>query len=386
MLIDKLYRFAIDRINGRFVRGWCFYRLAKRRPVLLRLVADDTEIGSVLCRDYRPDLQRSGLHPTGCCGFDCSFPDGFDPLQYRRLSIQVDGHSRPLLSFACRDLELLRPSLTRPIFFMHLPKTAGSSFNAFARRCFSASCLAFHVERLPPEERGRLAGSAQFLSGHLPWRQALGMLPPQRWQYLALLREPRAHLHSHLNYVRRVAADERLEVHYDFHHNRTIKELSRWLGAIDLTDDDQLRDFVTGLSGYQRDFFDNMQTRYFLDYRPERVTQSDLEQAVATMQRFHQIGLTESYDRFRDRFCRDLGLPPQPQSVQANRAQHYRLFDPARTVTWEILDPLIRFDLQLYEYAASHLAADDAEAPAGTKNKTVTTSATTQRSGESAVS
>ncbi|MDX9897159.1 MAG: hypothetical protein RBS34_17055, partial [Desulfofustis sp.] len=97
------------------------------------------------------------------------------------------------------------------------------------------------------------------------------------------------------------------------------------------------------------------------------------------------IGLTESYDRFRDRFCRDLGLPPQPQSVQANRAQHYRLFDPGRTITREILDPLIRFDLQLYEYAARHLAADD-EATAGTNHKTATPPATTQQSGESAAS
>ena len=60
------------------------------------------------------------------------------------------------------------------------------------------------------------------------------------------------------------------------------------------------------------------------------------------------VGLTEAYDAFRDRFCKDLGLEPQAQNLQSNRSASYRLFDPGSDTVRDALRPLVVFDLELY--------------------------------------
>ncbi|MBE0582544.1 MAG: hypothetical protein IH612_02140 [Desulfofustis sp.] len=352
MFAEKLYRHAIDRINGRFMSGWSFHRIFTTRPVVVRVTADRHELGVFTCRDYRRDLKEQRLHPTGCCGFDFSFPADFDPSRHGVLHLYFDSCTRPLVSIDCRELALLRPVSGRPIFFMHIPKTAGTSFNAFARQCFAGDEYFTHIERLPPQQRRQVLPRARYLSGHLPWREIVEILEPGHYDLYAILREPVAHLHSHLNYVRLVHSDAEHEQHFPYRHNETIRALGGRLATVDFQDEEQIRRFVAELSGYQLDFFDNVQTRYFLDHRPERVTEMDYLQAVQAIERFTAIGLTEHYDRFRDRFCRNLGLPAQQQTLRSNRSQRYRLFDFDNPVTRKIIDPLVCFDRRLYDLIA----------------------------------
>jgi hypothetical protein len=353
MFAEKLYRYAIDRINGRFISGWGFHRIFTNRPVTVRVAADGHDLGTFTCREYRRDLKEQGLHPSGRCGFDFSFPADFDPGRYCALHLYFDSSSRPLVSFDCRELPLFAPIPGRPIFFMHIPKTAGTSFNAFARQCFAGSEYFTHIERLAPQQRRQIAARARFLSGHLPWREIVEVIESAHYDLYALLREPVAHLHSHLNYVRRVHTDAEHEHHFLFRHNDTIRAMGTRLAAIDFSDTDQLQRFVADLSGYQCDFFDNIQTRYFLDHRPERVTEADYRQAVETVERFTAIGLTEYYHHFQDRFCRHLGLPVQQQTPRSNRSQRYHLFDCDTPEVMKIIDPLVCFDRRLYDLIAS---------------------------------
>lgn len=352
MFAEKLYRYAIDRANGRFISGWSFHRIFTKRPVIVRVTADGHDLGAFACRDYRRDLKEQRLHPTGRCGFDFSFPAEFDPGKHAMLHLYFDSWPRPLVSIDCRELSLLEPAPGRPIFFMHIPKTAGSSFNAFARHCFAENEYVTHIERLAPQLRRQVLPRARYLAGHLPWREVVDLIEPAHYDLYALLREPIAHLHSHLNYVRRVHSDAEHEQHFPYRHNDTIKAMAARLAAVDYSDEHQLQRFVAELSGYQCDFFDNVQTRYFLDHRPERVTDADCRQAVKTIERFRAIGLTEHYDHFRARFCRDLGLPVQQQILRSNRSQRYHLFDRDNPRIRTIIDPLIRFDRQLYDLIA----------------------------------
>lgn len=352
MFAEKLYRYAIDRINGRFISGWSFHRIFTNRPVTVRVAADGHDLGVFTCREYRRDLKEQGLHPSGRCGFDFSFPADFDPRQYSALHLYFDSGSRPLVSFDCRELVQLAPVLGRPICFMHIPKTAGTSFNAFARQCFAGDEYFTHIERLTPLQRRQATARARYLSGHLPWHEFVEVIEPARYDLYALLREPVAHLHSHFNYVRRVHTDAEHERHFRFRHNETIRAMGMRLAAVDFSDTDRLQRFVDDLSGYQCDFFDNIQTRYFLDHRPERVTEADFRQAVETVQRFTAIGLTEHYDHFQNRFCRHLGVPTQQQTPRSNRSQRYRLFDGDNPEIVKVIDPLVCFDRRLYDLIA----------------------------------
>ncbi|MEE4165175.1 MAG: hypothetical protein V2I35_04185, partial [Desulfocapsaceae bacterium] len=135
-------------------------------------------------------------------------------------------------------------------------------------------------------------------------------------------------------------------------HNDTIKRLAEKLAAVDFTSDIQAKDFVDSLAGYELDFFDNIQTRYFLDYRPEHVGAADLENAQENIKFFSQIGLTEEYDRFVNRFCRDFHLPPQEGLQRANTADRYQLFDCSKDAALSPLHKLIEFDRHLYRHVS----------------------------------
>jgi len=350
MFTRKLIRYSIDKINGRFISGWCFHRLRKAEPVTIRFVADNHYLGAVQAIEYRKDLKIKKLHPTGVCGFDFSFPGDFNPGKYRFLNLYVGKAKAPLVKIDCAEVEILKPDPGKSIYFMHIPKTACSSFNAFARLCFPLDEYAPHIERLAKTGRRTLIGSKKYVAGHLPWGEVEHLVEGSAYNLYTLIREPYKHLHSHLNYVRGVHTNAEHDVHSEYKHNATIKGLAARLSKLSFKDDDQLHRFIKELKGFHLDFFDNIQTRYFLDYRPEKVTAEDLENAKKNVLRFQLVGLTEHYHLFLDRFCRDMGLPPQSQTEKSNKSVNYSLFDHKRQTTKEILAPLIGVDLLLYQY------------------------------------
>jgi len=174
MIAEKLYRWSIDRINGRFISGWCFTRFNKTKPVSIVAAADNTVLGRFTNNGYRQDVVDLDLHPSGICAFDFSFPAEFDPRSYAQFHLYFDWFKTPIATIDYKDIQMLRPQLSSPLCFMHIPKTACTSFNSFARACFSGEAFATHVERLESEERQKSVARAQYLSGHQKGSPSLG--------------------------------------------------------------------------------------------------------------------------------------------------------------------------------------------------------------------
>ena len=65
------------------------------------------------------------------------------------------------------------------------------------------------------------------------------------------------------------------------------------------------------------------------------------------------MGLTESYERFKDRFCESISVVSSAQKVVSNKSEYYQLFDLGDQDIREALRPLVQFDLQLYDYVSS---------------------------------
>ncbi len=352
MISAKLYRYSIDTFNGRFANGWCYHRLYKRKRLTISIVGDGQLIGRTETGEFRKDLKKQGLHATGLCGFDYSFPPGFVADRFQELEIFVTGLDTPLFAIQGNEVETLVPDPAQNVCFMHIPKTAGSSFNAFLRRCYPRDQYAPHLERLPTEALESIVEASRCISGHLPWYRMRTLSKKKSCRLYSIIREPYRHLHSHINYVRRIFTDGGEEAHYDYQHNEAIRILAEKLVRVDFKNDRQATDFVADLVGYELEFFDNIQTRYFLDYRPERVGPADFENARENSKRFSLIGLTEQYERFVKRFCRDLELPPQAELQRANIADQYQLFDTLKSSAGSPLHDLIEFDRRLYRHVA----------------------------------
>ena len=218
-------------------------------------MVDGTVLGRFSNDGYRPDLVEQQLHPSGVCGFDFSFPDDFTPEAGQWFELYFDSFKSPVVRIDCSEIELLKPTLRTPICFMHIPKTAGTSFNAWARSCFSGDRFFTHIERLTNEELEQGVERAHYLAGHLPLFELDKVVDLSRFELISIIREPFSHLHSHLNYVKGVRPGATLESYYGFRHNKTIKTLSDTLNRIDFSNPDEIHGFVAGLHDYQLDFF-----------------------------------------------------------------------------------------------------------------------------------
>lgn len=146
----KILRHAIDTLNNRRITGWCYSRIQPEKAITLSIYFGKKLIGKVVSNEFRQDLFEHAFHPAGKCGFTFSFPENFPPEKNCSLKICTDSlFSRVLASYRYNEIARVSEEKTPPIVFMHIPKTAGTSFNAYARQFFPAGKSITHIEEIP---------------------------------------------------------------------------------------------------------------------------------------------------------------------------------------------------------------------------------------------
>ena len=170
---------------------------------------------------------------------------------------------------------------------------------------------------------------------------------------ITVLRDPYRQLHSHLVWIKRIGANR--SSGFFLKHAECIRDLAVQLNETDLTSNNSLKVFVEQIEGFGLDFFDNIQTRYFLDYRPEKVSPGDLDNAINNTKLFALIGTAETLDDFIDRFCARYGVIKASQPRSYNRLARHKLFDYDDKAVQSILTPLVETDMQLRDIIAQSL-------------------------------
>jgi len=343
----KLIPYSFDILNRHCCIGWCYNRLLKSRPVTISFYRGDRLIGSVRCDDFRRDLLGLKLHPTGLCGFSIEFEPTPAKYDQEPLIVRVNGYPFPLHVVPASHIVVSIDHLAKTFFFMHIPKTAGTSFNNFMLPRFNQVQTAIHIESLELNQQKALA-QRHYVSGHLTLcqiREIYGDL--DQIDLHTILRQPYQQLHSHLAWVKAIADQKAISLFSD--HTTRVQNLSLKLNGLDLRKHDELKQLVTGLKGFELEFFDNLQTRYFLDYQVERVTQSDLDCALNNTIQFRTIGFTEEFAPYTRKICAIYNLGFTDQNTSYNATNIKPLFDLNDHTVKEILQPLVQFDLALYQ-------------------------------------
>jgi hypothetical protein len=241
---------------------------------------------------------------------------------------------------------LRKPEKT--IIFMHIPKTAGTTFNIDMRQLASSMRLLTHIERQDEADFHLLQQRYDILSGHVRFGLFAQHFDLGRAECYTIVREPFAQVHSHIKWL--IQASTGGGDQYARYNWPTIFSLSQKLAATDLSDARSITRFVDECQDIEAVFLDNLQTRYFLDQQPLRVSESDLEQAKANSARFRLIGTTEAYTSFVTQFASLHGLRQPDTARKMNRSKSPALFAVADSAIQEALLPLVRFDLELYRY------------------------------------
>jgi len=359
--MSVFYKISIDHVNANYISGWCHHRFWKNRMVTLQLFSGNRLIDETRCDRFREDLKALNLHPTGNCGFAFSdFQDGRSGGN-TLVEIRIKGRKGALITVNHEENRAASVRISRRLkktvferrktkqtaVFMHIPKTAGTSFNTLAQTFYPKGSTINHIELIPTRDYKGLAGSHHYISGHLRYGLLREYFRPEHTAFYTIIREPYRQLHSHLKWMIQTA--ENPDERFFKATNETICLLGKKLAEIDFSSIRSIETFVTSLEDLEAAFLDNVQTRYFLDDQPSRVVLNDLDTALSNASLFELIGTTEHYDHFVRRFKAVNDIRGNTTLSPLNTSRSALLFDHQDEQMQEILKPLVQYDLLIYE-------------------------------------
>lgn len=233
-----------------------------------------------------------------------------------------------------------------PVFFMHIAKTAGSYLNAVLTEALGETQIATHVEH-------RLGGAADLaelldrgcrvISGHVMhglWED-IAAGAPQRFRKVTIVREPIAHLASHLLWLDHYNLPEHRDDYrlLDEAHQRVVDRI----GAVDLTDIGHLDHYLTHLNPTEVRLFDNCQSRYFLaaGRRDPVLTRAlSLTDARALGRALDRFDLILSQDRMAEglsALSEMIGVTLTPLEQRVNEGRSTRRIDTDAPLVRQVL-------------------------------------------------
>lgn len=230
---------------------------------------------------------------------------------------------------------------------MHIPKTAGTSFNSFARSLYNSEEILTHIEAYDHSTFRKIADNYQFISGHLRMDSVHNNFNGTDFQLYTLVREPYAQLHSHLNWLRGIGANPESDF-YKAHHG-LFKDLADQFGDKTSLTNDTLQIIVDNISGVLAKLLDNNQSRHFLSSDPEIISENHWQEIQDNLNLFTLAGTTKNYTKFREDFCVLNSFEKPEQATPLNVSKHTPLYDYNDQTIREIVHPLVGMDLQLYK-------------------------------------
>ncbi len=242
-----------------------------------------------------------------------------------------------------------------PIFFLHIPKTSGSSVNAFLKALYGDGNFTEHAEyKLPHLLSGKLPTLIRdCVSAHIPlfsWH-----LYPETAVYrrVTLLREPWERLVSHVNWINRFNHDKELPTVGP--KAAPLKHVSEVLRDTDFSDEESIRRLYSEAND-QALFtdWDNLQVRMLLTGNMQAMTkplaQADADNALGNLAQFLVFGFCEDNDAFQADLVRALGVDYSVTEVRENPGA-MRVLTKDNDLARDIFAPWIEWDQQLYDRA-----------------------------------
>jgi hypothetical protein len=279
----------LDTVTPKMVAGWAAVQ-GEMRPLEIEILLDGKPVGTCRANRPRPDLARRGdVHPNA--GFELR-TDLSAAAYTSRVTARVAGVAGDLSASG----RFVQPLAGPRLFFIHIPKTAGSTINTIAR--LLCPRMQDHIENGDWRDAEFYSGH-NFLSGHLSSRLPVELYRPHGYRFFTMVRQPAEQFVSHLRWLRHYAKMPMEEA------RRLIDplnlEIAHALDAAPAALGSQvacLRDLLQNpkLGPAVRPLFDNSLTRYMVTIGAARMTdQADAAQALQALDDFEMVGLQSEF-------------------------------------------------------------------------------------------
>jgi hypothetical protein len=184
--------------------------------------------------------------------------------------------------------------MKKKIFFIHVAKTAGSSFNNFLQNHFKGE---IHCEKYLEQDKYTLSNidylkSLDYISGHLKIPTFYkNNFAKQDYFLIAYLRNPVNQFLSHINWIIKIST---MGENFFMTHSQRFRDISLELGEANLYDPDV---FISSMIKFQG-IFKNNQSVYFVSDPMEVVSHAPSKSSseiIEAMQVLDLVGITEYY-------------------------------------------------------------------------------------------
>ncbi len=332
------------------IAGWVVHRKHKIAEVFI--TSENEVFSSAKLNITRPKVREhfSNFYNSESAGFNLTtnvLPKGKFHLHIRF----ENGRTKPIAEFE------LEKGNQRKLLFMHIPKAAGSTVNAFFASYYRENQYALHIEsnkkwQTSPDELKKLS----FLSGHFNLAVSGKKLNLENYYKVTVVREPYAQLCSHLTWIKRLAMPG--EEHRLKQHIVHIQTFAKKLAATDFANVAELKILLDSLEEFEIRLIDNCQVRYFTWIpQAQAVNNTDAQDAIRASAVFDKIGITESIGNFMKEVAQEMKWPVLAvKPARENITQDFYGLNLSDDETREVLQPLIQYDMILYKHVTALLA------------------------------
>jgi hypothetical protein len=239
----------------------------------------------------------------------------------------------------------------RKLFFLHIPKTAGTSFVETVRPWFPSS----HPVDLKMLDNDDILAANNFVWGHITYDRFRAAPASEEFLTAVALREPYARLASHLQYTDR------------YNEPAFAEELTRLpagprdaanrIANVDLNDAGEIARFLDDMTPWEHAAYCDLQVRYLTDApRPPdflpriNVTADHTEKAIFNLESFDFVMCTDALDIGVREIAMAFDKPEPQTAARINRGLSGRRVNVHNPAIRQALAPCVKSDLKLYEY------------------------------------
>ena len=239
--------------------------------------------------------------------------------------------------------------MNKKIFFLHIPKTGGRTLNYLFREYYSERSYIDHIESLNQDMIPKVIQEKDYVSGHIPYCKIKRITGKSKeWKFITFVREPFAHLISHISWVKNLWDDPSKY----WKHPKEVRDLCDKIRRVDFAELKQIENFVTELDEYGLSCFENSHVRYLCSSKYGiRTKLNHLEESLKVIKEFSHVGVFERFESSIQKvfLSFDMKLSEKQLTLKINNQNNKVIQNiHSNEKVKHVLLPLVQKDLEIY--------------------------------------